>query len=254
MLTFNLDSLGAVSLASMNPHLRMVGTLFVVSLAIMIFLSPLVAYVWWVAVAKPKRGRKMQEAVWQPIASQLGGTFTPSTGGARFHGMAIPRYGTLVTVMVIDRAAIDPEIKDAVYGLDPGGWRTFVQANVVGRGPAFVIHPRHGGRPGIAVGDPHVQQDHHVTALLSSSPDAVGSRFTHDVCQSLAALGKRYHQLAAGPTFVSLELPGICADRALLEAAIGAVGGIAGYAPYPATMPAPNGSKHTPGRASGDRA
>jgi hypothetical protein len=219
---------------------RYVGTMgLAMAFIVLIFVVPLGGYVWWVAIAKPQRGREMQDKVWRPLAQQLGGSWTASKGGARFHAMAVPRGGTLVTALVFDRAAVDAEVKSEAGGVEVGGWRTFVQANVVGRGPAFEVTPGATGK-GLRVGDAQLFANHHVRALLRTPPEAIAPKLTAEVCAAINGLGERYTRLVVGPQFVSLELPGVCADAGAITAAIDAVGGIAGASAYPPPPPSPN--------------
>jgi hypothetical protein len=219
---------------------RYVGTMgLAMAFIVLIFVVPLGGYVWWVAIAKPQRGREMQDKVWRPLAQQLGGSWTASKGGARFHAMAVPRGGTLVTALVFDRAAVDAEVKSEAGGVEVGGWRTFVQANVVGRGPAFEVTPGATGK-GLRVGDAQLVANHHVRALLRTPPEAIAPKLTAEVCAAINGLGERYTRLVVGPQFVSLELPGVCADAGAITAAIDAVGGIAGASAYPPPPPSPN--------------
>lgn len=197
----------------------------ILMLLVLGLLAPVGGYIYYVAIHKPKAGRAMQEAVWKPLAERLGGRFTPSPGGARFHTITIPYGTTMVTAIVFDRAVIDGALSGHYHQLEVGGWRTFVQANVVGgHAPAMVVEPGKGGLP---VGDPVFQQHHRAKAVLGTPDWMIAQRVTPQLCQTFGVLGRRYNALVAGPTFVSLEIPGICSDPALIEAAIHVVGGCA---------------------------
>jgi len=184
-------------------------------------------YIWYVAVHKPATGRAQQVQTWQPLAARLGGRFVPTPGGARFHSIAIPFGATEVRCIVFDRAARDPQLPQ--INDEFGGWRTFVQADVPGqRGVPLSITPRHKySKPGVPTGQPAVDAQHVVAPQLATPPQAIPHRVGPDLAQALAALGPRYDYVQAGPQFVSLEIPGVCQDPAVLEAAIRVVGALA---------------------------
>jgi hypothetical protein len=199
------------------------------------FALPIGAYAYYVAGYIPKRGRAMQAVRWRPLAAKLGGTFSASGGGARFHTLTVPFGTTSVNVVVFDRAAYDREL--GLRAGDGGGWRTFVQAHVQGgRGVAVNIFPKVPPSPkgGLRVGDPAFADRHHVEALLGTPTAILASRFMPPIPAAFAALWPKYTSLSVGPSFVSLELPGICADPSLIEAAVYVVGAFAqpvsGYA------------------------
>jgi hypothetical protein len=195
----------------------------VVFLGIVLFFAiPIGGYVYLVAVRAPARGRAMQVERWQPLAARLGGTFAATGSGASYHTLSVPFGSTVVTVVVFDRAARDREL-GAVFG-DPGGWRTFVQAHVQGgRAPAVSIGPALPGK-GSGYGDAVFAATQMVEPLLQTPPAAISQRLTPPVCAAFAAMGTRYNYLIAGPTFVSLELPGVCDDPNLIAAAVHVVG------------------------------
>jgi hypothetical protein len=171
-------------------------------------LSPVALYAWYAAIKKPRDGRAMQERVWKPLADRIGARWVASTGATRFHAFAV-RYGTTEVIAIVhDRAAFDRAVSWRVPYVEQGGWRTFVQASVVGGvAPAFFI------RPGEAP-----------TPLLDTPPQVIASSMVPQVMNALGALGNRYRNVVVGPSFVSLELPRICDDAALLEAALHVVG------------------------------
>lgn len=190
-------------------------------------MAPVAAIAWYFAIHKPAMGRKMQDAAWKPLAARLGGRWVPSPGGSRFHTFVVPYGTTEVMTIVFDRAAIDPAVAREHPTRDFGGWRTFVQAPVVGGpAPAWVVTPRH-RKGGLEVGDPTFQQHHHATALLATPPDVIATRLTPQLSYAFGVLGARYTTMVAGPAFVSLEIPGICADPTVLEAAVHVVGSCA---------------------------
>lgn len=192
----------------------------------LIFAVPLGLYAWYVAVHVPARGRARQEQSWRPLAQRIGGNLVASTGTSRFHVLTVPFGATNVRALVFDRAAHDPALPQMRAEL--GGWRTFVQADVPGgRGVPLSIEPRGSSRAGVAIGRPTLEQHHVITPLLATQPHAIGWRITPDVEQALAVLGNRYEYVQAGPAFVSLELPGVCTDPVLLEAALRLVGSLA---------------------------
>jgi hypothetical protein len=192
-----------------------------------IFALPIGLYIWHVAVRVPAAGRARQEQTWRPLAERLGGHFAPSTGGARFHAMTIPFGATQVTCLVFDRAAHDPALSS--MRTEVGGWRTFVQAPVPERrGVALAIEPRHKwSSPKFSSGHPALDAQHVFAPLLGTQPYAVTNRITPDLAHALTVLGPRYDYVQAGPAFVSLELPGICQDPQVLEAAVRIVGALA---------------------------
>lgn len=191
----------------------------------MFFMAPIGLYIWYVAVHKPKAGRAAQETTWKPLVERLGGRFVASDGVARFHSIAVPYGQTLVTAIVFDRAAIDAAVSGEVYGVEMGGWRTFVQASVPpgGGGSPVMISPGAGKRA-LPVGDAAFQQQHSAVPLRQTPVPAIAARMSPQVCHAFSVLGARYTTLVAGPSFVSLELPGVCTDPALIEAAIHVVG------------------------------
>jgi hypothetical protein len=197
------------------------------ALIIGIFVVPIGLYIWYVAVHKPAAGRRAQLAHWQPLATRLGGRFVPSPGGARFHSIVVPFGATEVSCIVFDRAAHDPQLSQ--INNEVGGWRTFVQADVPGqRGVPLAITPRHRwSKPGVPTGQPAVDEHHVVVPQLTTPPQAIAHRVGPDLAHALTALGPHYDYVQAGPRFVSLEIPGVCQDPAVLEAAIRVVGGLA---------------------------
>lgn len=195
---------------------------------VVVMLGPVALYVWYVAVRKPKVGRAQQETTWKPLAERMGGRFVVSDGVSRFHSVGVPYGQTTVTAIVFDRAAIDAAVKGEVYGAEMGGWRTFVQAYVPpgGGGSPVRISPG-AGKGGIAIGDAAFQQHHAAVPLRRTPPEVIAARMSPQVCHAFSVLGARYSILVAGPSFVSLEIPGVCTDPALIEAAIHVVGAFA---------------------------
>jgi hypothetical protein len=110
-----------------------------------------------------------------------------------------------------------------------GGWRTFVQADVPNqRGVPLSIQPRAKPSPNPSVfGRPALEAHHLVTPLLSTPNEAVHWRLTPELEQALTVLGDRYDYVQAGPAFVNLEIPGVCTDPAVIEAALRVVGTLA---------------------------
>jgi hypothetical protein len=191
-------------------------------------MAPVGLYAWYVAVHKPKRGRAAQETAWKPLAERIGGRFVPSSGGSRFHSVAVPYGQTLVTAIVFDRAAIDPAVSGEVSGVELGGWRTFVQAQVpAGGGGSPVVISAGASKTALPIGDAAFQQQHSVRPLRATPLPVIAARMTPQVCHAFSVLGDRYSNLIAGPSFVSLELPGVCTDPALIEAAVHVVGAFA---------------------------
>ncbi|NVB80263.1 MAG: hypothetical protein HOV81_17855 [Kofleriaceae bacterium] len=199
---------------------------FAFALIFLIFAVPIGLYVWYVAIHVPARGRARQEQSWRPLAERIGGNLVASTGTSRFHGLTVPYGATSVRALVFDRAAHDPSLPQ--MRAEFGGWRTFVQADVPGaRGVPLSIQPRGVSRGGIAIGRPALEQHHVITPLLATQPQAIGWRITPDLEQALAVLGNRYDYVQAGPAFVNLEIPGVCTDPVVLEAALRVVGALA---------------------------
>jgi hypothetical protein len=205
---------------------------FAFGVIFLIFTLPLGLYIYWVTVVKPEQGRQSQDRIWKPLASRLNARWNPSTGGTRFHAMTVPMRDAVVTATVLPHAPVDAEIKHAVGLLDPGGWRTFVFADTAARGAAFQIQPRGWSGPGLPLGDAHLQQHHRIEPLLGTPPHAIAAKLTYELHRALATLGARYRYIASGPSFVAIELPGVCADPALLEAAIVAIGELAARPAY----------------------
>jgi len=195
---------------------------------VVFMLGPVGLYIWYVAVHKPKAGRRAQETTWKPLAERIGGRFNVSDGVSRFHSVAVPYGQTLVTAIVFDRAALDPAIANEVHGYEMGGWRTFVQASVPpgGGGSPAVISPG-GGKTSLPIGDAAFQQQHSARVLRQTPLPVLAARMTPQVCHAFSVLGGNYSSLVAGPSFVTLELPGVCTDPALIEAAIHVVGAFA---------------------------
>jgi hypothetical protein len=191
-----------------------------------IFAVPVGAYIWYVAVHKPSVGRARQVQHWQPLATRLGGRFVASPGGARFHSIVVPFGATEVRCIVFDRAAHDPQLSQRNY--EVGGWRTFVQADVPQRrGVPLAIIPRaRSAKAGVPT-HPAVDAHHVVVPELQTPPHVIAHRVGPELAQALAAIGPRYDYVQAGPQFVNLEIPGICQDPAVLEAAIRVVGALA---------------------------
>lgn len=200
-----------------------------VMFGLMLFmLGPIALYAWYVAVHKPKAGRAAQETTWKPLAERMNGRFVVSNGVSRFHSVAVPYGQTLVTAIVFDRAAFDTAVQGEVYYGETGGWRTFVQASVPpggGGSPAQISPGASKGR--LMIGDAAFQAGHSAVPLRGASPELIAARMTPQVCQAFSVLGNRYRMLVAGPSFVSLELPGICTDPALIEAGVHIVGAFA---------------------------
>ena len=197
-------------------------------------MAPVALIAWYYAVRKPAVGRVVQEGTWKPLADRLGARWIPAQPGvSRFHSMGVTFGGAQVTVIVFHQAAIDPAVQRELPFAETGGWRTFVSAQTVG-GPApaaYVVPDPRGKR--LAVGDPQFHQAHRVVGMLGAQAPQLGPRFTPQVCQAFATLGNRYAWFVAGPAFLNLELPGVCADPAVLEAAITVVGAYA-HPPVPA--------------------
>lgn len=199
---------------------------FAFALIFLIFAVPVGLYVWYVAIHVPARGRARQEQSWRPLAQRIGGHLVASTGTSRFHMLTVPYAAVTVRALVFDRAAHDPSLPQMRAEL--GGWRTFVQAEVPGaRGVSLSIQPRGLSRGGLALGRAALDQHHLITPLLATQPQAIAWRITPDVEQALGVLGNRYDYVQAGPAFVNLELPGVCTDPVLLEAAMRVVGSLA---------------------------
>ena len=187
-------------------------------------LAPLALVAWYYARHKPAVARRLQEQTWQPLADRLGARWIPSPGGSTHHMFTTTAGATQVTALVFHRIAVDRAVAHEVGRGDPGGWRTFVQASVVGGvAPAALITPRYraGGAP---IGDAAFQQAHATRPLHRTPPEAIAARLTPSVAHAFAVLGPRYTALVAGPGFVSLQLPGVCSDPQLLEAAVHVVG------------------------------
>ena len=179
---------------------------------VILMLAPVVLYIRHVAFVVPRRGRKMQEQQWAPLANKLGGTMSRATGGARFSRLQIPFGATLVEAFVADRAAIDATIRTGHVKF--GGWRTFVHARVAGPTASFTCEAS-------AKGDATFQlAGHKITAELQTPPQLIARRLTPDLRNALATLGTDYRYVIAGPNVVSIEMPGVCARAELLEAAI----------------------------------
>lgn len=199
----------------------------VVGIFSLIVLVPIGLTFWYFARHVPARGRARQEQTWRPLAERIGGSLVASPGGSRFHVLTVPYGAVVVRALVFDRAAHDPALRS--MAIEAGGWRTFVQAEVPGgRGVPLSIQPRGSSRGGVAIGRPAVDEHHLIKPLLATQPDAIASRITPDVEQALTVLGKRYDYVQAGPSFVSLEISGgVCAEPAVLEAALRVVGSLA---------------------------
>jgi hypothetical protein len=199
---------------------------FAVLLIFAIFAVPIGGYIYYVALYVPAQGRARQEQTWRPLAERLGGRFVAAPGGARFHSIAIPYGATEVLALVFDRAPHDAALEPV--GVEIGGWRTFVQAFVPGQtGIPLLIAPRGHTKGGVPTGDPGLDAQHVVGPQRGTHPQWVASRITPGLAQGLIALGSRYDHVQAGPALVVLQLPGVCTDPAVLEAAIRVVGELA---------------------------
>lgn len=199
---------------------------FAFALIFGIFAVPIGLYAWYVAVHVPARGRRQQEESWRPLAQRIGGQLVATNGVSRFHVLTVPYGAAMVRAIVFDRAAHDPALPQ--HNVELGGWRTFVQADVPGgRGVPLSIAPRGAPRGGIAVGRPALEQHHVITPLLATQPNMVSWRITNELEQALAVLGDRYSYVQAGPSFVNLEIPGVCTDATVIEAALRVVGSLA---------------------------
>lgn len=207
---------------------------FAFAVIFLIFTLPIGLYIYWVTVVKPGQGRQTQDRIWKPLASRLNARWNPSTGGTKFHAMNVPMRDAVVTATVLPHAPVDAAIKSAVPFTDPGGWRTFVFADTAIRGAAFQIQPRGWSGPGLPLGDAYLQKHHRIEALVGSSPHAIAAKLTYELHRALATLGERYLYITVGPSFVCVGLPGVCADPALLEAAIVACGELAARPAYAA--------------------
>jgi hypothetical protein len=145
---------------------------------------------------------------------------------SRFHVLTVPFGHATVRALVFDRAAHDPALPS--MRAEFGGWRTFVQAEVPGgRGMPLSIEPRGSSRGGVPTGHPALDAGHVVTPLLATPPNAISWRVNTNLEQPLAVLADRYSYVQAGPSFVNLEIPGVCTDAVLLEAALRVVGTLA---------------------------
>lgn len=191
-------------------------------------LAPVALYAWYVAVQKPKAGRAAQETTWKPLAERMNGRFVVSDGVSRFHSVAVPYGQTLVTAIVFDRAAFDTAVTGEIHYGEMGGWRTFVQASVPPGGGGSPAQITPGASKGaLMIGDAAFQAQNSAVPLRGTPPELIAARMTPPVCHAFSVLGGRYRMFVAGPSFVSLELPGICTDPALIEAAIHIVGAFA---------------------------
>ena len=201
---------------------------FAFALIFAIFFVPIGLYVWYVAIYVPRRGRRRQEQAWRLLADRIGGRLVQTNRVADFHALSVPfGAGLTVRALVFDRAAHDkalPQMRGEI-----GGWRTFVQADVPNqRGVPLSIEPRAKPSKTAAVfGRPALEAHHLVTPLLSTPNEAVHWRLTPDLEQALMFLGDRYDYVQAGPSFVNLEIPGVCTDPAVIEAALRVVGTLA---------------------------
>ncbi len=199
---------------------------FAFALIFAIFAVPLGLYIWYVAIHVPARGRRQQEESWRPLAQRIGGQLVATSGTSRFHVLTVPYGAAMVRALVFDRAVHDQALPQ--MRAEFGGWRTFVQADVPGgRGVPLSIEPRGGSRGGVPIGRPALEQRHAITPLLATQPNQIGWRITNDVEHALAVLGDRYSYVQAGPSFVSLEIPGVCTDPTVIEAALRVVGTLA---------------------------
>ncbi len=186
---------------------------FAFGLIFLIFAVPLGFFIYWVTVMKPAQGRQTQDRVWKPVAARLGAQWVASPGGTRFHAMNVRVRDAVVTATVLPHAPVDPAIKSALWLRDPGGWRTFVTRGWSGAG--------------LPVGDEYLQKHHRVEALLGTHPHWIHARLSYDLHRALATIGDQYRYITVGPQFVCLELFGVTADPARLEAAITVVGELA---------------------------
>ncbi len=187
-------------------------------------MAPVGLYAWYVAVHKPKLGRAKQVATWKPLAQRIGGRFVVSDGVSRFHSVAVPYGQTQVTALVFDRAVIDAAVKHEIYGSEFGGFRTFVQATVPGGYGAPVLICGGAHKRAVPFCDAAFQKQHSVVPLLNTPLPAIAARLTPQVVHALGVLAPHYKTLIAGPTFVSMEIDGVCFDPAVIEAAIHVVG------------------------------
>jgi hypothetical protein len=188
----------------------------VMALIVLGMLAPVFLYIWYVAIHVPRRGRKMQEERWLPLASKLGGTLKRN---GRFSSIAVPFGATVVQAFVADRALIDAAIKS--HEVEFGGWRTFVHAPVAGATASFSSQTS-------ARGDQVFQLARHkITPELGTPPELIARRLTPDLRNALDALGDNYRYVIAGPNLVAIELPGVCDRPELLEAAIYVAGSAA---------------------------
>jgi hypothetical protein len=190
-----------------------------VLVVVVIMLAPVVLYIRHVAFVVPRRGRQMQDQHWQPLAAKLGGAMTRATGGARFSSLQVQFGATVVEAFVADRAAIDRAI--SIPHLEFGGWRTFVRARVAGPTANLIAEPS-------ARGDATFHlPGHAIKPELGTPPDRIARRLTPDVRSALATVGGHYRFLVAGPSVVTIELPGVCDRPEVLEAAMYVAGSLA---------------------------
>jgi hypothetical protein len=185
---------------------------FGIVVILVIMLAPVVLYVRHVAIVVPRRGRQMQDQQWAALATKLGGSMSRATGGARFSHLRVPFGATVVDAFVADRAAIDAKI-DSPHR-EFGGWRTFVQATVAGPTASFSMEPSAKADPTFGLAG------HRIKPELATPVELIGRRLTPDVRKALSALGPSYRYLVAGPSVVTIEMPGVCDRPELLEAAI----------------------------------
>jgi hypothetical protein len=186
-----------------------------------IMLGPVVLYVRHVAIVVPRRGREMQEKQWRPLATKLGGKLVRVNGVSKFSVMTVPFGPVSVEALVHDRAVIDGQISTPL--LEYGGWKTFVQAKVLGPNPAWSAVPHPPGAPA------HGLPGHAIVPELGTPEALIAQKLTPDVRTAFAMLGGSYRYLIAGPSLVTIEIPGVCDKPELLEAAIW----IAGQAAHP---------------------
>jgi hypothetical protein len=187
-----------------------------VPLVVILMLAPVVLYIRHVAFVVPRRGRKMQEEKWLPLAGKMGGTLTR---GGRFSTIEVPFGATVVQAFVADRAMIDSAMK--THEREYGGWRTFVHAAVAGPSASFTSFSSERGDSVFQLAG------HKITPELGTPPEQIARRLTPDVRRALGALGDNYRYLIAGPSLVAIELPGVCDRPELLEAAIYVAGSAA---------------------------
>jgi len=79
----------------------------------------------------------------------------------------------------------------------------------------------------LVVGDEAFQKVFDVVPLNGTAGDRIAPLFTGEVCQAAHA-ARGFSSISAGPSFITMEIPGVFANPALLDAAITLMGRLAG--------------------------